>query len=74
MSENEGLKYEIDNLRAEKENLVSSFKGKEVKAVLKEKQEMEFLRSENKALMSEVRTLISNSDNLETSLSQLNNG
>ena len=67
ISENEGLSYEVDSLRAEKDAL----KGKEVKAVLKEKQEMEFLRSENKALMSEVRTLITNSDGLETSLSQL---
>ena len=70
-SENEGLTYELESLRAESENLISSLKGKEVKAVLKEKQEMDFLRSENKALMSEVRTLITNSDNLETSLSQL---
>ena len=70
-SENEGLTYELESLRAESEILISSLKGKEVKAVLKEKQEMDFLRSENKALMSEVRTLITNSDNLETSLSQL---
>ena len=70
-SENEGLKYEIENLRADHDDLTSSLKGKEVKAVLKEKQEMDFLRSENKALMSEVRTLINNSDGLETSLNQL---
>ena len=67
MSENEGLCFEKESLRAEKDAL----RGKEVKAVLKEKQEMEFLRSENKALMSEIRTLIVNSDGLETSLSQL---
>ena len=66
-SENEGLCLEIESVRAEKDAL----RGKEVKAVLKEKQEMEFLRSENKALMSEIRVLIKNSDGLETSLSQL---
>lgn len=67
ISENESLSFEIESLRAKKETT----KGREVKAVLKEKQEMEFLRSENKALMSEIRTLIVNSDGLETSLSQL---
>ncbi len=67
VSETEGLCFEIESLRAEN----NALKGKEVKAVLKEKQEMEFLRSENKALMSEIRTLIVSSDGLETSLSQL---
>ena len=66
-SETESLCFQNESLRAEKDVL----RGKEVKAVLKEKQEMEFLRSENKALMSEIRTLIVNSDGLETSLSQL---
>ena len=66
-SETESLCFQNESLRAEK----GALRGKEVKAVLKEKQEMEFLRSENKALMSEIRTLIVNSDGLETSLSQL---